>query len=190
MCGKFKQGFDLSYLAALLKLPVAGAAPVVQATPGKPALALTAQDSHFAAHTMRWGFASAPGLGVRPVINARAETLASKPMFAAAYKSARCALPVSTYLEGETEVALAGTPLFYLGGLYQRGADGMVEFAVITRDATDDLKSAHARMPLVLADKMTLDAWLRDATHPTQFPAFTSAKTQTPPADARQMALF
>lgn len=190
MCGKFKQSFDLSYLAALLKLPPVGGVPVVQATPGKPALALLATADHLVAQTMRWGFASAPGLGVRPVINARAETLASKPMFASAYASARCALPVSTYLEGDIEIGIAGTPLFYLGGLYQRGADGMAEFTVITRDATDDLKSTHDRMPLVLADKMTLEAWLSSASHPARFPAFTSAKTQTPPADGRQMALF
>lgn len=190
MCGKFKQGFDLSYLAALLKLPPAPALPVAQATPGRPALALLADNALVTAQTMRWGFASAPGLGVRPVINARGETMDSKPMFASAYKSARCALPVSTYLEGDIEVAIAGTPLFYLGGLYQQGADGVAEFTVITRAPTHDLKVVYERMPLVLADKMTLLAWLHDAQQPRDFPAFTCAKAQTPPADARQMALF
>lgn len=190
MCGKFKQGFDLSYLAALLKLPPSSHTPVLQATPGKSALALLSENADLTLQPMRWGFASAPGLGVRPVINARAETLASKPMFAAAYKSARCALPVSSYLEGDIEVGITGVPLFYLGGLWQRGADGLAEFSVITREPTDDLKSVYERMPLVLADRMTLLSWINDATHPRDFPAFTSAKAQTPPADTRQMALF
>ena len=190
MCGKFKQGFDLSYLAALLKLPQGSPAPIAQATPGKPALALLQSSDHIAALTMRWGFASAPGLGVRPVINARGETMDSKPMFASAYKNTRCALPVSTYLEGDIEVGITDIPLFYLAGLYQHGADDAFEFTVITREPTDDLKSVYERMPLVLADRMALDAWLKGAEQPAQFPAFTSAKAQPPPADTRQMALF
>lgn len=190
MCGKFKQSFDLSYLAALLKLPRPSALPVTTATPGKTALSLTTATATLEASTMRWGFASAPGLGVRPIINARAETLASKPMFASAYKTARCALPVSSYLEGDIEVRIDGTPLFYLAGIYQRGADDVMEFTVITRAATDDLKAAHDRMPLVLADKMTLDAWLARAEHPLQFPAFTTATITRSAADQRQMALF
>lgn len=190
MCGKFKQGFDLSYLAALLKLPASAHTPAAQATPGKTALALLSENAALTLQTMRWGFASAPGLGVRPVINARAETLAAKPMFANAYQTARCALPVSTYLEGDVEVGIAGVPLFYLGGLYQRGADSVSEFTVITRAPTQDLKGVYERMPLVLADRMTLLSWLSDAQQPRDFPAFTSAKAQTPPADARQMALF
>lgn len=190
MCGKFKQGFDLSYLAALLKLPAGTALPVGQATPGKPALALLNGEAHITTQMMRWGFASAPGLGVRPIINARAETMASKPMFAKAYQAARCALPVSTYLEGDVEVALNGSPLFYLGGLYQQGADGMAEFTVITREPTPDLASVEDRMPLVLADQMTLNAWLARAEQPTRFPAFHSAKVAAKQADQRQMALF
>lgn len=190
MCGKFKQGFDLSYLAALLKVPAATAIPAAQSTPGRAALALSRSQDRLVAQTMRWGFASAPGLGVRPIINARAESMSSKPMFAAAYHNTRCALPVSTYLEGDIEIGITGVPVFYLAGLYQKGADGMAEFTVITRAPTDDLKIVYERMPLVLVDRMTLDAWLTRADQPSYFPAFTSAKTATPPADSRQMALF
>lgn len=190
MCGKFRQGFDISYLAALLKLPGTPAAPAAQATPGRPALALVPAAGSVAAQTMRWGFASAPGLGVRPVINARAETMRDKQMFAHASRHARCALPVSAYLEGSTEVSIAGIPVFYLAGLYQRGADDMTEFTVITRAPVPDLSSVEDRMPLVLADKITLERWLSQAEQPAHFPAFTSAAAAPVSADARQMSLF
>ena len=190
MCGKFKQDFSLAHLAALLKLPPVPALPAAQATPGKAALAIVREATHLTAQTMRWGFASAPGLGVRPVINARAETLAHKPMFATAFRHARCALPVSLYLEGLTAVRLPDLPLFYLGGLYQRGADGMAEFTVITRAPTDDLKTVHDRMPLVLADRVALDGWLNHADQPGDYPPFAHEETSARPTDNRQISLF
>lgn len=188
MCGKFKQDFDLSYLIALLRLPTSSARPVVQATPGRLALALALNENALTTASMRWGFASAPGLGVRPVLHARAESMAEKPLFATAFRQTRCALPVSAYLEGELCVTLPASPVFYLAGLFQTGADDRREFTVVTRAATDDLRTAHDRMPLVLSDAMTLQSWLREGLQPAQFPVFSSHAA--PRGDTRQMALF
>ena len=187
MCGKFTQGFDLSYLTALLKLPPTSARPAGSATPGRTALALRSGVGQIMASTLRWGFASAPGLGVRPIINARAETMADKPMFASACRQARCALPVSAYLEGNTRLDLPDIPLFYLAGLFQNGADGMAEFCVITREATPALASIHPRMPLVLHDRVTLKGWLDAGVQPEQPPRLAVNPFDDAP---RQLAMF
>lgn len=192
MCGKFKQKLDLSALAALLRLPVDSAGwtdAETDVTPGKIATALTGSADQAGVQRMRFGFASAPGLGVRPVINARSETMASKPLFRASFASGRCLIPAIAFYEQGQMMGLSDRALFCIAGLWQTGADGMAECVVVTRAATPAFSAFHDRMPLLLADTGTCRDWLLRAQTADNMPDV-AVQEKTPPADVGQMALF
>jgi putative SOS response-associated peptidase YedK len=143
---------------------------------------------------VRWGlvpfWAKDPKIGSR-LINARAETVASKPAFRHAFKRNRCLLPADGYYEwqrpdGSTQDEPGGR-----GGAKQpyyitRGDGGPLAFAglyelwrdpelpddherawlwtatIITTSAPDDLGRIHDRMPMVIEPDRWAD-WLDPA---------------------------
>ncbi len=84
---------------------------------------------HFA--WLRWGlipsWAKEPGIGNR-TINARAETIAEKPAFRAAFRRRRCLIPADGFYEWKTErgrkqpyrIALESGAPFAFAGLWER----------------------------------------------------------------------
>ena len=128
--------------------------------PGDIAPVLATDSSKEYYRAMRWGFKTEN----RPVINARCETAAEKPMFRESMRSMRCLIPVMGYYEwnARKEKFLFMDPdgdLLMLAGLYRYSADGLPEFTIITREATGACGEIHGRMPLIIRDK---DIWLRE----------------------------
>lgn len=130
--------------------------------------------------TMRWGlmasWSGGPGRQPRP-INARAETLLAKPMFAEALARRRCVVPADGYYEwtrtasassGEAKqpffiTSADGQPLAF-AGLWARwtppdGAPAVLSCAVVTTAANKTVAALHHRMPALL-DADGIDAWL------------------------------
>jgi len=129
---------------------------------------------------LRWGLVPswAKGPGGPPMINARVETLASKPAFRTALSKRRCLLPADGYYEWyETERRTAkGKPvkqpffirpesgLLVMAGLYEfwrdpTSGEWLVSTAIITTRATDRLGHIHDRMPMVIPPEQWA-AWL------------------------------
>jgi len=125
--------------------------------------------------TVRWGlvpsWAKDPAIGSR-MINARAETVASKPAYRRAFTKRRCLLPADGYYEwykpGEDAKAAKqpyfihradGAPLAF-AGLYEFWRDQahpddhpdawLVTATIITTSAPDELGVIHERMPMVI----------------------------------------
>ena len=122
--------------------------------------------------TMGWGVrAERDGTKGRPVINARVETLHSRPMFRSAFVGAtrRCLVPASGYYEwydaGEGKKAYYGVDargqLLLMAGLYQKTGDGLFGFVVVTRPAVGAIADHHPRMPLLVNDG-DHERWLRE----------------------------
>ncbi|MGH3988451.1 MAG: SOS response-associated peptidase, partial [Pseudonocardiaceae bacterium] len=126
---------------------------------------------------MRWGlvphWAKDPGGGSR-MINARAESAATKPAFRDAVARRRCLLPADGWYEWQAAPGSRKQPFFItsrdgsglaLAGLWAtwRGADTtappLVSCAVVTTDAVGPLAEIHDRMPLVLPAQ-AWEAWL------------------------------
>lgn len=112
----------------------------------------------------RWGF---PGSEGGLVINARAETAASKPMFREALRHSRCAVPVSAYFEWSHDRAHNkyslrphGHGVFYLAGLCRDYHDGR-RFVILTRPAGRSVADLHDRMPVILTPDEVED-WVSD----------------------------
>ncbi len=139
---------------------------------------------------LRWGLipswapggAKEPGIGNR-MINARAETLAEKPAFRAAFRRRRCLIPADGFYEWQTErgrkqpyriVLESGAP-FAFAGLWERwegsGGDGAIESCtIVTTEANARLQTLHHRMPVILAPE-AYDLWLDSATPGAQVQA-------------------
>ncbi len=132
---------------------------------------------------LRWGLipswapggAKEPGIGNR-MINARAETIAEKPAFRAAFRRRRCLIPADGFYEWKTErgrkqpyrIALESGAPFAFAGLWERwegaGEAGAVESCtIVTTEANARLMAIHHRMPVILAPG-AYEAWLDPAT--------------------------
>ena len=136
---------------------------------------------------MRWGLIpswSKGGPTSRPLINARAETVAEKPAFRGSLRNRRCLVPADGFYEWQ-KVAGAKRPMrvtmrsgepFAFAGLWSMGSDSegnrISSCAIITTAANDVLKPIHHRMPVILAQEVEdlwLDPSLDDSDELTQF---------------------
>jgi len=130
--------------------------------------------------SMRWGvvpfWAADVSFGSR-LINARLETVASKPAFRSAFASRRCLLPADGYYEWYADAG--GQPHFLhradaiplaMAALYERwrdptgppGQEPLWTAAIITTAAEDAVGHLHDRMPVVL-DPAAWAGWLDPA---------------------------
>lgn len=123
----------------------------------------------------KWGlvpfWAKDPAIGNR-MINARAETVAEKPSFRAAYRQRRCLVLADGFYEwhrgGDAKVpyfvSLASGEPFAFAALWEswkaKDSDTTIQSAaLITTAANDFMAKVHHRMPIVLQAE-TADRWL------------------------------
>jgi putative SOS response-associated peptidase YedK len=124
---------------------------------------------------LRWGlipaWAKDPAIGSR-MINARAEAVADKPAFRAAFRRRRCLVPADGFYEWHAVAGGRKQPYFIrlasgaplgLAGLWEtwRGpaGDAIATFTIVTTTANEALAALHDRMPVVIAPA-DYDEWL------------------------------
>jgi len=128
---------------------------------------------------LRWGlvpfWAKDVSIGNR-MINARAETVATKPAFRRGFKRHRCVILADGFYEWQHSEkgkvpfyvsARDGSP-FAMAGLWEtwNGGDGSLETcAIITTEANRLMEPLHPRMPVVLTAE-TVNEWI-DFSHDT-----------------------
>ncbi len=131
---------------------------------------------------MRWGLIpswSKDGPSSRPLINARAETVAEKPSFRDSLKRRRCLVLADGFYEWQ-KVGDAKRPMrvtmrtgepFAFAGLWSKWTDSegisISSCAVITTAANDLLTPIHHRMPVILSEEVE-DLWLDTALDDSQ----------------------
>lgn len=112
--------------------------------------------------------------GFKPLINARSETVTTKPAFRSAAIRRRCLVPTNGYFEwrklpggkkqpyflslGDSRgrPAPAGSePVIAMAGIYELSDEGVPTVALLTRAASPSIAFIHDRMPLFL----TRDLW-------------------------------
>jgi putative SOS response-associated peptidase YedK len=132
---------------------------------------------------VRWGlvpFWAKDTSGGARMINARAETVAVKPAFRAAFAKRRCLIPADGYYEWMTNEKVKQPFYIYrtdggvlaFAGIYELWRDKSVpddhenawywSASIITTDATDDIGRIHDRTPMVIAPENWAD-WLDPA---------------------------
>ena len=134
---------------------------------------------------LRWGlvpfWAKDVAIGNR-MINARSETVASKPAFRNAYRSRRCLILADGFYEWQRAATgkipwyifqSSGDP-FAMAGLWERwqaeGQDPLETFTILTRAADPWMNAIHHRMP-VIVDEQAAARWLDPATDAAELTA-------------------
>jgi putative SOS response-associated peptidase YedK len=108
------------------------------------------------ARLLRWG----------RIANARAETIAQKPLFAGAFRRFRCLVPASGFYEWKSAggrkqpyyLRPADAPLFGLAGIVLLW-QGERSVALITTAPNELMRPIHDRMPVIVAPE-DYPAWL------------------------------
>jgi putative SOS response-associated peptidase YedK len=124
---------------------------------------------------LRWGlvpfWAKDPAIGNR-MINARAETVAEKPSYRAAFKHRRCIVLADGFFEWQRNndvktphfISLRSGEPFALAGLWetwsdQESGESLQTTTLITTAANEFMQSLHHRMPVILKPE-TANEWL------------------------------
>lgn len=176
MCGRYTLATDVeSFLMQLeLQVPEELRHPRrYNIAPSQPVLGLVA-DPSLRVEIMEWGYLPSwarPEREMKPVINARGETIAEKPYFKGAFKSARCAVLADGFYEWRKvgsgkqpyRITLKDGGIFGMAGLWSNVNDAhgsqRVTCAIVTIGANSLMKPIHDRMPLILAQP-ELELWL------------------------------
>jgi putative SOS response-associated peptidase YedK len=174
MCGRYAASYppDLieeTYAASLVDEPPA---PSWNVAPTDPVPIVVLRDDARQVRTVRWGLVpswSADPRGAARMINARAETVESKPAFRAALRKRRCLVPADGWYEWRAKQPyfIHGDGPLAFAGLYEFWRDPATEewlatCAIVTTAAAPSLRDLHDRMPVVLpADRW--EPWLDPA---------------------------
>jgi len=143
-------------------------------TPSQTLAVISNQDTGRFSY-FKWGFVPfwAKDLSVgSKMINARAETVSSKPAFRQALQARRCLVPADSFYEwshdaGKTpfRIMLNGTPLFTMAGIWSEWTTPQQEiittFAILTIESNTLVRQLHQRMPVILDTKEAENTWLK-----------------------------
>ncbi len=180
MCGRFAVTLPPDAMARLFQAVPANDLPDVpnfNVCPTTQVHVVRAGETDRRLVSTRWGFlphwyktATAGPL----LINARAETIADKPAFAAACRARRCLIPASGFYEwtkAEDGTRLPhyiyrrdGAPITF-AGIWQdwgQGEDARATCAIVTTSANAMMAAIHHRMPVIL-EADSFGAWLGEA---------------------------
>ncbi len=180
MCGRFSLGADATTLASQFTLFEAPAwTPRYNIAPTQEVLVVV-QDPTKAkrqARRHRWGLIPswAKDLAIgNQLINAQAETAATKPAFRVAFRKHRCLILADGFYEWKQEgrhkqpfhIRLRDGRPFAFAGLWERwdGGQGAVidSCTILTTTPNDLLRPLHHRMAVIL-DPAAYDLWLDPA---------------------------
>ena len=178
MCGRFtltKPFEDLRRVLGDLELPDAPPPRRYNIAPSQP-IAIVVRDPKPRLTFAEWGliphWARDPSIGSR-LINARAETVSSKPAFQASFRYRRCLIPASGFYEWHAAspkapkrpvyIHMRDDQLFAMAGLWDhwQGDDGTerITATILTTTPNRLLRPIHNRMPVILP-RPTWGTWL------------------------------
>jgi putative SOS response-associated peptidase YedK len=197
MCGRFTLGATAATLAAQFDLATVPTwTPRYNIAPTQEVLVVlqSSPQANREARLHRWGlippWAKDPSIGNR-MINARAETVATKPAFRRAFKERRCLLLADGLYEWQRQerrkqpfyIRLRDGRPFAFAGLWEHweGSEGMAiqSCTILTTTSNEVVGRIHDRMPVILSPT-DYDRWLDPS---IQEPAVLQTLLRPYPAD-------
>jgi len=178
MCGRFTQNYTWRELVELYRLtqPARNLRPRYNIAPTTTIDVVRSAETGPELVPMRWGLI--PGWWkktakeVPSTFNARAETVAEKPMFRSAFKRTRCIVPASGYYEWRAAeggkqpyfISAARGEVLSIAGLWDQWKDPetgepVLSATLIVTSANDFTRPIHDRMPVLLGQR-DHEAWL------------------------------
>ena len=186
MCGRFAQSSNQKKMMAHFKIkkPASSFALRYNIAPLQmvPVVIQAQEERVFA--PMRWGLI--PSWGKDPtianrMINARLESVRTKPSFRSCLKQKRCLIPATGFYEWRAVkgnkgkipmwISLKNQDIFAFAGLWDEWLDPqhnkIQTFTIITTEANSFLQSIHSRMPVIL-EANAEDSWLEPSIKDSQ----------------------
>ncbi|MGE0432665.1 MAG: SOS response-associated peptidase [Planctomycetota bacterium] len=171
MCGRFtltNQGPEIAEYFDIREVPRVAIVARYNIAPTQPVLIARAPQGRDRGELAEvvWGLVpswSNDATGGAKMINARGETVDSKPAFREAFRKRRCIVPASGFYEWTAAgkrrqpwyITLTDQPLMPLAGLWEqwRGPDGKLleTCTIITTSANELMTRMHDRMPVILS---------------------------------------
>lgn len=182
MCGRFSLSKSTIALAETLQLETLPEwTPRYNIAPTQTIMAIAADSTHGRQMRLfRWGlvpsWAKDLAIGTK-LINARAETVAEKPSFRAAFKQRRCLIPADGFYEWQRLDRKTKQPYYFqltdqqpfaFAGLWEhwQGEGAVVETCtILTTQANELLQPIHDRMPVIIRPE-AYDRWLEPTVTP------------------------
>ena len=179
MCGRFVRHSSLELIEKTFNVdrPAFEVTQSYNIAPTQAVLAVV-RNGHAGLVQLHWGlvpFFAKDASGAARMINARSETLATKPSFRNAFRKRRCLIVADGFYEwtgpkGQKQAWYISLPTdgpFGFAGLWEvwRADDRKTEIrscTIITADASPGLRDIHNRMPVILRAG-AYDAWLDPA---------------------------
>ncbi|HEX4080082.1 MAG TPA: SOS response-associated peptidase [Rhizomicrobium sp.] len=184
MCGRFTHRFTWRELVELYRITEPYIAPISHLQPRfnfapmqRGIVVRPDKEGHREPVMMRWGLVptwAKDDSGAARCINAKAETVAEKPMFRGAFKARPCLVPADGFYEWAPVGAVGKQPYFIttkpgepfaFAGLWEwwrakgaaADAPGLETFTILTTEPNALCAPIHNRMPVMLAQ----DDWPR-----------------------------
>lgn len=176
MCGRYVIGADAADYAGYFssdRIVTESLTHSYNVAPTDPVYTVAEWDGERLLGTMRWGFIphwAEDSKGLQ--INARAETVATKPLFRDSFARKRCIIPANGFYEWEPPERGRAPHWFYRADGFPMGFAGVWSTwknpatggltrscAIVTVEAQSVIRQIHRRMPLVL-DPSVWDSWL------------------------------
>ncbi|HAB19810.1 MAG TPA: SOS response-associated peptidase [Verrucomicrobiota bacterium] len=178
MCGRYRLVEDGQLKFEELsdvRIELRAFTPRFNLSPGQTAPVIRLQEGNLGVATLRWGlipvWSKDPRIAFQ-CINARSETVATKPAFRSAFKCRRCLIPADGFYEWERTdgqklpwcfVKSDKSP-FVFAGLWEtwspsEGVPLVETFTICTTTPNRDTADIHDRMPVILAMKAA-EVWL------------------------------
>lgn len=178
MCGRFTQRATAAELIEIFKLvrEMHGYAPTPRynIAPTQQVAVIRQTDKGRELSPMHWGlipsWSKDPKMGAR-MINARGESVSSKPSFRSAFRKRRCLIPADGFyewkqLDKKTKqpyyITMPNGKPFAFAGLWEhweQSEPGIDSCTIITTDANQTMRPLHDRMPVILSPE-DYDRWL------------------------------
>ena len=173
MCGRFTLRTPRRFKDLSSDLPPATLVPRYNIAPSQEILAVIGSEDERRVSAFVWGLVPSWSGEPKGIINARSETLQTKPSFSESFQRRRCLIPADGFyewkrrgkskqpfyfqLQDESQFAFAG-----IWDEWKKGAGSIMSCAIITTAPNELLAAIHDRMPVMLTPDAQ-DKWLRDS---------------------------
>lgn len=174
MCGRFTLTDEIIHLQSFFQFESSEELlPSYNISPGQKIFTLVSNGERRIGGHIKWGFvpgwASDEKVGYK-MINARSETIDTKPSFKEAFQKRRCLILADSFYEWKrTEngkqpyrFIMKDRKPFAFAGIWERWSKGnqpLVTCTIITTEANEVMNDVHERMPVILPTN-TYDEWL------------------------------
>jgi putative SOS response-associated peptidase YedK len=185
MCGRYTLTKPARQIAETfsISIPDADLPPQYNAAPGQSLPVITGKDAP-QLQLLQWGFPVQWSGKSQLVINARADSLETKPLFKNKLHASRCLVPADGFYEWQRQgrskqpfrFIMKDEDIFAFAGLFgsfqTNDGQSIQAFTIITTSANELVKDIHDRMPAILPPAVALQ-WLCKDESATQEDFFT-----------------